>query len=101
MQQQNIESAEVVLEKMWSKNPFFMLIIILMLVPLICSFIFGFYILQANVNNMNKVSETIVAIKIELEKQTSVLNDVKDQLEKYEYKNFSEDNKKKKSSGGF
>lgn len=72
-----------------------------MLVPLICSFIFGFYILQANVNNMNKVSETIVAIKIELEKQTTVLNDVKEELEKQSYKNMVDQNSVKKSKKNY
>lgn len=90
------ESAEATIEKMWSKNPFFMLIILLMLVPLICSFVFCFYILQSYNASLNKLSDNIMFVKVELEKQTGLLVDIKDSVQKTEMQTFFDSNYEKR-----
>ena len=74
------ENAVNAVEKMWSKSPFLMLIVIVLLVPLIASFAFAYYVLQTVDVTVTKLSDNVAALSIESQKQTSLLIDIKDDL---------------------
>jgi|WetSurMetagenome_2_1015567.scaffolds.fasta_scaffold327253_2 hypothetical protein len=73
-------SAAVVVERMWSKNPYLMLVVIVLLVPLMASFVFAYYVLQTVDVTVSKLSENVSSLSIESQKQTSLLIDIKDDL---------------------
>ena len=58
-----------------------------MMIPLLCSFAFGFYVMQTYINSMNKLSDNVVYLKSELEKQTTILSDIKSGIYKIEIEN--------------